>query len=179
MLDDGTADIFRWDQVYDFIVKEAINPNSYVEVYRKERKLIHSTEMQKGLYNKILTFEPEVIVCHSLGCELLLKTLRSSSTLPPFIKKIAFSQADISHNASIPRLVKKRIQEGELSLINYYCPWDILLMASTFMNKRPRSGLKGHKDTRHVKNTFFPLYKTINLHQSGIADELFLKNIFK
>lgn len=164
----GKIDVFHWgiDQSLSFF--ESLNPFSYLKLYRNEERLAESRELQQKLFETIESSGTERVVCHSMGCRLLLNTIKSFG-LPPSVRSIVFLQADADAGATLelPKAV---------SIKNYYCAWDQSLIASSILHRNLRVGMRQWKHA-NVSNHFYPLLRPINLHTSQLRNRKFLKSI--
>lgn len=159
-----------WSLAYTLNFSGALNPFSYLKIYQQECALTNDIKTHQTLASFLNQAQPEMIFAHSLGCQLVCNFLNNNS-IPQSIKKVVFLQADISATSQIGWLLPP------LRLVNYFCPWDITLMASSLYYKAPRAGLIG-LNTAKVKNVFLPAWKSINPHTSCLQDKQIL-NIFK
>jgi hypothetical protein len=178
LIEKGNAKVFVWHHEIESEIFQYFNPfYVYKNLYITEKEKSVSTDIQKQLTFELQSQKPEIIVCHSLGCYLLLNYL-DKYNLPASVKKIFLVQGDFSTNYSLtnPDLIKK-LENKELEIINCYCPWDPILHISklTSVSYRP-AGVYGFKNEL-VTNKLFPLYKAINLHNSSIEDKNLVKFI--
>ena len=162
------ATVFRWGIERELSFWESINPFSNLKLYRDEEALIESAELQQGLINYIQEHDIDRIICHSLGCRLLLATMNAFD-LPKSINEIVFLQADFPSRATI----KRSNLLDRVTVTNYFCWWDQSLLASSVFHGNLRAGLIGWKQPA-IKNMFYPLLKPMNLHTSPLRDREFL-----
>jgi len=168
----GDAFVFRWDVKVRCKIWDFINPIAEYNLYKRERKLAESTDIHAIFHTFLLEHAPKTIVCHSLGCYLLLNYLRKYD-LPHSVTRVVFVQADLSRSAeSIDKLSEKHI-----ALINYYCPWDYVLLSSVLFNKYIPAGLFGLSGS-YVFNKFHPL-RGLLIHVSSIRDIGFANKILQ
>jgi hypothetical protein len=168
LIAEGRVGVFRWDIPRYFGYKTVFNPLSHLELYNKERAKAQSIEIHAKLTKTLQETSPENIVCHSMGCHLLMSYLKLN-TLPPSVKNIILIQADIPNNTPLSETVESLIKAKKLKIINLYCPWDQALLTTLPLHFKLKAGLTGYKNPQ-VQNIFFPLYKRTNLHTSSIND---------
>lgn len=161
-VDAGDTDVFHWGISRCFSFLQSLNPFSYLKLYRDEETLAHSLETQQRLFDMIAASGTERIICHSMGCRLLLNTINSLG-LPSSVRSIVFLQADIDAHATVD--LPKNV-----SIKNYHCFWDQSLFASSVVHQNIRIGMCGWKHI-NVENHFYALLKPMNLHTSPMRDE--------
>ncbi len=87
---------------------------------------------------------PEIVMCHSMGCQFLANYLQTN-LLPSSVRKIILLQGDTSRltqfNTTVP-------------IISSYCYWDYTLWVSVILNRYLPIGLVGSKT---VNNKFLVL----------------------
>lgn len=159
----GVASVFRWGIEGDASFWESLNPWFSWKLYERERSIASGFALQQRLANYLEQEQPEVIVCHSLGCYLLWEQLQRFE-LPSSVKTIVFQQADIG----LSELGLFPAREG-IQFLNVYCPWDPSLLASWFIWGDRRLGL-WRISSRMFEQRFFSLWKPFNLHTSGLRD---------
>jgi hypothetical protein len=162
----GEIDVFHWgiDRPLSFV--QSINPFSYLTLYRDEERLAESLELQQKLFTMITSSGTKRIICHSMGCRLLLNMINAIG-LPSSVRSIVFLQADIDADSELPTPIS-------YSLENFFCPWDPSLITSSMLHWNLRVGLRAWKH-KNVKNSFFPLLRPINLHISPLRNRRFAK----
>lgn len=165
------ATIFRWGIKRTLTLAQSINPFSYLKLYRDEEKLAESSALQQDLLWHIEKHGIERIICHSLGCRLLLGTMNSAN-LPSSVKSIVFLQADFPSQTRMDH----PDTANSVEIKNYHCFWDQSLLASSILHGNLRAGLVGWKQS-NIKNTFYPLLKAINLHTSPMRDRELAKKL--
>lgn len=163
--------VFRWGIERILTLAQSINPFSYLKLYRDEEKLAESAALQQGLLWYIEKHGIERIICHSLGCRLLLGTMNGGK-LPSSVKSIVFLQADFPSQARIDHFDT----ENTINIKNYSCFWDQSLLASSILHGNLRAGLIGWQQS-NVKNIFYPLLKGINFHTSPMRDRKLAKKL--
>lgn len=171
VITNDNAVVFRWGIDRQLPFWQSLNPFSYLKLYRDEEALAESVALQQGLMSFIQEHDVDRIICHSLGCRLLLSTINAFD-LPSSIKEIIFLQADFPSYTSITRTDLL----DHVSMTNYHCWWDQSLLASSILHKNLRAGLIGWKQNSIV-NRFSPLLKPINLHTSPLRDESLAKKL--
>lgn len=165
------ATVFRWGIERELSFWQSLNPFSYLQLYRDEEKLAESAALQQGLINYIQEHNIERIICHSMGCRLLLATMNAFD-LPGSISEIIFLQADFPSRTRIDHFDTA----NDINIKNYYCFWDQSLLASSILHGNLRAGLIGWKQSR-VRNRFYALLKPINLHTSPQRDPTLAKKL--
>lgn len=176
LLDSGEAVMFRWGEHICFSAIHYINPFAHLRVYRTEKNKAVSDKLQREFSEFLDRERPDTLVCHSMGSYLLVNYINKYG-LPDFIKKIIFVQADIPARTAISRHdIIRRAEKKELYIYNYHCWWDITLISSMVLNGYIPLGLTRSK-AGYVNSRFFPLYRTINLHQSSMNDKKFIELI--
>lgn len=172
----GEAKAFRWCKNISLSMLQSANPWHYYQLYRDEEALAESSATQSALYNFITAENPSTIICHSLGCRLMIGAMNTYG-IPESISKIIFLQGDVPTSASVTNTaVLDRFANKTLTIENYHCPWDQSLLASMMLHRKIRIGLTGWKQIG-VKNVFHPLLKPMNLHTSPLRDRKFAKKL--
>ena len=169
------AVLFEWYLSKPVNDLEFLNPLTQYQVYRAELEMAHSPEIRQRLAKFIDQEEPETIVCHSMGSLLLMLTLKDYQ-LPDFVRNIVFVEADLPQKIDIPEALLKRLENQQLRWFNYFCNWDISLITSMFLNLYLPAGLAG-TSTKYIKNIFFPLKPSSNIHMSSIQDPEFARDV--
>ena len=138
------------------------------------KNFLPSPIVQSTLREFINHADATTIICHSLGCRLMIGAMNAHG-IPESITKIIFLQGDVSLSKSITNsAVRDRIINGTLIIKNYFCPWDQSLLSSAIIHRTNRIGLTGWNEIG-VKNVFYPLLKPMNLHTSPLRDRGFLR----
>jgi hypothetical protein len=155
-------DPFDWSIPTHLDPWSALNPLAQLNIYLEYRRALQNQSLLKKLSQRLNQDQPTTIVCHSLGCQLLLNYVQNYQ-LPASVKKIIFLQADISYNAPI---------DFELDFINVFCPWDLSLFFSSLYHLQWRAGLVGLKltKTKNQKNVFFPALRWGNPHTAVLEE---------
>lgn len=159
----GEARVFPWGIERKVSPVELLRPSVIQKLYKEELDLIHTDELQTNLKLFLEQEQPETIVCHSMGCELLQLHLENFN-LPPSVKSIVVIQSDLPIGTSF---------RTSVPIHHLYCPWDPTLILSSVTNKSIRAGLLTHKQS-NAKNVLFPLVRLSNLHTSSIRDKKLL-----
>jgi hypothetical protein len=156
----GEAKVFPWGIERNVSLIKLLHPSTIQNLYKEELNLIHSKKLQTDLKLFLEQEQPETIVCHSMGCELLQRHL-NTFTLPASVKSIVTIQSDLpvgtSFHTSVP-------------IHHLYCPWDPTLILSSIVNNSLRAGLLSSKYS-NGRNMLFPLVRLSNLHTSSIRDK--------
>lgn len=160
-LQNKQAAAFRWEEQQHFSLAQALNINRQVQFYKREQVKANQIEILKNLEEFLLLEQPRIIFAHSLGVRLLYNFLQQFN-FPDSVQQLIFSQADIPANSTVPN------RSGYV-ITNYHCFWDVTLHTSAAVNGYRPAGLFGFTDP-HVKNKFYPLYRTWNLHRSALHD---------
>ena len=152
------------------------NPFQYLKLYRDEEILSESSETQSTLLDFINAENPSTIICHSLGCRLLIGMINAHG-IPESITKIVLLQGDVPSSASITNsTILNLLANKTLTIENYPCRWDQSILASAMLHCANRIGFMGWKQIG-VVNVFYPLLKPMNLHTSPLRDREFLKSL--
>lgn len=168
--------VFRWGKSFDLSILECVNPWKYFQLYRDEEALAESAETHAALFALITETKSSTIICHSLGCRLMIGIMNDVG-LPSCVSKIVLLQGDVPTSIRIKNAeIKHRLIDTSLIIENYYCSWDQSLLASSLIHRTSRIGLTGWNEPG-VKNIFYPLLKPVNLHTSPLRDEKFLREM--
>jgi alpha-beta hydrolase superfamily lysophospholipase len=171
----GETSVFRWD-IKEHAGWRSLNPWYSFGIYRRERELAAHSDTHRSLERFLEQEKPEIIVCHSMGCYLLLKYLERHH-LPASVHTILFNQADVDARAfTVPASFEEAIRCKRLRLINSFCLWDPTLMLSLLISGLPRAGLRplAHPLVEDIPH---PLTKPWNLHTSAIRDSRFAASV--
>jgi hypothetical protein len=158
---------FDWSHKKEYSPLAKLNPLAHLRLYQHERRLAHSEQTQRALYDYLQAQSVQAVICHSLGAQLTLNTFAQYS-IPPTLHKIILVAADIAHTDRLHFADSC----ASVQLTNIYCPWDPALITSLCMHQRVPAGLTG---LRHlsVKNILYPYHTGINLHQDIWRDRRF------
>lgn len=171
----GETSVFRWD-IKERAGWRSLNPWYSFGIYRRECELAANSETHRSLERFLEHEKPEIIICHSMGCYLLLKYL-GKYRLPTSVHTILFTQADVdSRTFALPSSYEEAIRHKRLRLINSFCLWDPTLMLSLLLSGSSRAGLRPLASPL-VENVFYPLVKLWNLHTSAIRDPGFAASV--
>lgn len=172
-VESGSVKSFRWSKQVSLSLLQSANPLKYFQLYRDEEVLAESSATQSTLREFIDRTNASTIICHSLGCRLMIGAMNMHG-IPESITKIVFLQGDVPTSASITNAtIRDRISSGSLVIENYFCPWDQSLLTSAILHRANRIGLMGWNEIG-VKNLFYPLLKPMNLHTSPLRDRKLL-----
>jgi hypothetical protein len=165
----GEAAVFYWGINRQVNLWQILNPFFLRDHYEDEKILAQATETFERLKVFLEQARPTKIVCHSMGGFLLNQYCKKFS-LPSSVQKIFLVQGDLS--------IKDKINfpVDNLSVYNIFCPWDPTLLISWIYNRVWRVGL-GPIKVAGVQNIFFPLWRPINFHTSGLRDDKLVKLI--
>lgn len=172
------AKSFRWSKNISLSMLQSANPLHYFQLYRDEELLAESSIVQIALREFVDRADASTIICHSLGCRLMIGTMNAHG-IPESITKIIFLQGDVPTSISITNTeIRDRLANKSLAIENYFCPWDQSLLASAILHRTNRIGLTGWKEPG-VTNVFYPLLKPMNLHTSPMRDRRFLRSFIR
>ncbi|MEK7473355.1 MAG: hypothetical protein AAB668_01325 [Patescibacteria group bacterium] len=166
-IESGQAKAFRWDIKESASFFQSINPFYTWNVYRREKKIANDPDTYRKLHAFLMAEEPELIVCHSMGCFLFLAYL-AHEKLPTSVRRIIFNQADVpSIGVTLSTEIEERIRKGALSITNTFCFWDTTLWFSAVIHGSIKAGLVGWEHPL-IQNSLFSLLKPMNLHTAAI-----------
>jgi hypothetical protein len=179
MIDSGEAVLYNWHYINEeFNLFRTFNPVEFHGQYAAEQKYCNSIEAWQNLNRFLLSEQPKKIVCHSMGCFLILNAINALG-LPKSVKSIYLAQGDFDCNFQITnREVLERISDGDLTIYNYYCPWDQMLLLSSAANFRTPAGLVGAKQ-KQITNKLFASTNTINFHHATVCSQKFLLEVLE
>ena len=172
-IDQGQAILYDWRINKKLSVIDSLNPIENIKLYQDEVKLAMSKHNLLRLYNFLDLYNPSIIICHSLGCRMLLSHIELYP-LNSNLERIILMQGDFNSNRDIPESL---IKKPNIALENYYCYWDQALLSSGIINHYLRAGQVGwHPKNQtgiknRIQNKFFPLIKPPNLHSACIRDK--------
>ena len=171
-VEDGTAKVFRWDIADNASFLQSVDPRFSLTVYKKEYNRVQNSAWQEQLYSFLKTEQSSTVVCHSLGCLFLLEAMNRYG-LPTRVRTIVFNQSGTPTGTTLTNAdVEKRIDDGSLTCINTYCPWDPTLLASAVVQGVIRDGLFPTRKP-WLQNIFIPLLRPFNLHTGSIRSPKF------
>lgn len=171
-IESGNAKAFRWDLKESASFFQSLNPFYTWSIYRREKRVASDVETYHRLHDFLTREQPEILICHSMGCFLFLEYLKHEK-LPTSVRRVVLNQADIpAGSMTLPHAIKDRVQTGTLHFINTFCFWDPTLWLSAIMSVSIKAGLIGLKNP-FVQNRLFPLYRPWNLHMSALRDARF------
>ncbi len=175
-IQNGSVEVFHWGTPMNLSFIESLDLRRYLQLYRTEEATAESLITQSTLREYLDNSNPQTVICHSLGCRLLLNTMNAHG-IPESITKIVFLQGDVSTTATITNSdIRHRIISKSLIIENYFCPWDPSLIASMILHGERRIGLMSWNQPG-IRNIFSPLLKPINLHTSQLRNRKFLHNV--
>ncbi len=134
-------------------------------LYKKAQSGCKNLHNLERLQLELFRTQPDEIICHSQGCELMENYLKEKMILPSSIKRIIYCQSD-------SRTISHSIIE------NVHSNTDIMLLLSTLVNLSIPVGLAG--DRNHDKNySYKPSFERnanlllpVGLHLDFINNEL-------
>lgn len=168
------AKIFPWAIPKEYHITHLLDPRTFHRLYQEEQRKTETPETLATLSSFLTKEEPEIVLCHSMGCALLLQLLNSTHPLPRSIKRIIFFQADIP--TTLTQKHVHALKEAGIQIENYFCPWDQALLTSMVLHKKLRAGLTGLRG-KEVHNTFFPLWRLPNFHVSLLKEKALLRKL--
>jgi hypothetical protein len=178
------VEVFGWGPLAKQIKWwQVINPFYFVGVYFEEKTWVKSNLETENLHKKILYFEPEIIVCHSMGGFLLEKYLQQKKDLPNSVKQVITLMSDGEVSFILPKIIQTKVQNQNLKWLNYHCFWDLTLICSVIINQKFPAGVFGYK-SKYITNKFYFLTKTFpDFHTSLIKKSkklpIWLREILK
>lgn len=176
-IESGEVVAFRWDIKEEASFFQTLNPFYSWGVYRQERAIAEDVNTYRRLGEFLSREQPEIIVCHSMGCFLFFEYLKRER-LPASVKHIVFNQADLPcFGLEFSSDVVKRVHSGDLLITNMFCFWDPTLWCAVLLKRSLLAGLIGLRSPL-IQNKFFPLLKPINLHTAAIRSKRFRDGYF-
>lgn len=168
----GEAKAFRWDIKEEASFLRSMNPLYTLDIYRRERAIAKSTETYRKLAKFLAEEQPEVIVCHSMGCFFFSEFLKREN-LSESVKRIIYNQADLPWSGTeFSKEIIERIRFGKLVITNTFCFWDPTLWSAVLTGGSIRAGLFGMRSP-WVRNRFFALLRPFNIHTAAIRSPRF------
>jgi hypothetical protein len=188
LIDSGVALLYGWHYINeDFGLLKTLNPFEFRRQYLTEKRYCNSKVAWLKLNRFLRQQQAEKIVCHSMGCFLLLNTINIHG-LPNTIKSIYLAQGDFDRNFKLTNPeVLARIDRGDLKIYNYHCNWDQMLTLSIAANGVIPGGLAGASE-KYFTNRLFPslpgfnvqnLGKNLNVHHATINSDRFLREVLE
>jgi Serine hydrolase len=162
---DNTAHVYDWGIPFHI----GYNIFKSLELYNLEQRKAFQPETVRTLKTDIHKKQPEIVVCHSMGCQLFLNYMQSHD-LPDTTKHIIFVQPDFDASQVVQnKSIFKKLSVGQVTISVIHCWWDPSLIISNIINKNKRAGLYGWNEP-FVQNFELSLNKPINIHQNVLAD---------
>ncbi len=209
-IDSGEAELFRWGILSNL---KFYNIFGLLNLYFREKKLAQDLQLQAQLIKQIQESKASIIVCHSMGCQLLYNTVTNFGLEQvQSVKQIYFVQADCGRkdvknfltklekklNPKLeigkeklkqslePKVIQKVTQnvvenlesktKDTIKLNLVFCPWDIALWESLFLNFRIPIGLFGYRDFKlSVKEAWDKVFKKISNFLGKLTKSKFKK----
>jgi hypothetical protein len=143
-----------------------------LDIYRRELAIARSTETYQKLAEFLNAEQPEVVVCHSMGCFLFSEYLKREN-LPESVRHVIYNQADLPWSGTgFSKEIIERVRAGKLIITNTFCFWDPTLWSAVFAGGSIRAGLFGMRSP-WVRNKFFALFRPFNIHTAAIRSPRF------
>lgn len=169
---------FEWSIPATFSDEQTHNPLSYLDLYLKEHRKSKQITTHQSLKKFFDRTNPTTIICHSLGCELLLNYLENYN-VPTNVKEVVFLQPNTSALRQITNTqFIAQVESEKISAITYFCPWDITLMIGSIVNCQISAGLFGFW-TGPFSNIFLPAISAANPHTACLSEPKLLKYFSK
>lgn len=179
LIDSGEAILFGWHYINEeFDLFKTLNPFEFRRQYFTEKEYCGSEAAWLKLDRFLELQQPEKIVCHSMGCYLLLNTINVYG-LPKTVKSVYLAQGDFDREFKLTNAdIVQRIKSGELKIYNYHCDWDQMLALSIAANGVIPGGLTGTNE-KYFTNILFPSPRKLNVHQAILDSDRFLSEVLE
>jgi hypothetical protein len=120
------------------------------KLYYQTQEFCNQEATLDNLQRKLELELPQVILCHSMGCQLLENYIQSGRKLPDETRRIIYCQPDTRSTSS--------------DLIEILCsPVDLILWLSALVNLSLPTGLHPIKGTQHMNSNPEP-FQTLQSH---------------
>jgi Serine hydrolase len=129
---------FVWGDDRTFGFFRSLNPFAYLSNYFLEKTQIQDPSYINKLKEFLFQSNPEILICHSMGCLFLANYLRTNE-LPKSVKKIILLQADLSWQKEF---------NTDIPIICSYCFLDYTLWISAVLNQYIPIGVFGSKQVK-------------------------------
>ncbi|MDX2098722.1 MAG: hypothetical protein SFW36_13175 [Leptolyngbyaceae cyanobacterium bins.59] len=176
LVDQGGANLFGWHYVnHEFNLLKTFSIFHFRHQYFTEKKYCNSPAAFQKLADFLELKQPEKLVCHSMGCYLLLNSINYQG-ISDSVRCIYLAQGDFRRGFRITHAdTLNKLANGKLKIHNYYCPWDQMLFLSMLANFYLPGGMLGSEDP-YIKDRLFP-YLDWNFHHATIRSPRFLKDV--
>lgn len=161
----GNGTVFRWTPHRHFSILENLWPYAYIQHYLQERLLASSDTTRLNLGKELKRAKPEVIVCHSMGCHILLEYVKRKK-LPPSVKKVVFLQGD----CAVDELLDSSLLKLNVEVITTFRILDYSLWLSSLWHGRKRIGIQKISHPK-IKCIYFSSFSSPNLHIAVMHDK--------
>ncbi len=162
-------DIFLWPVGINR--PNPLNLFKSIHLYFILLQLVKTLHIINALVKHLQEYKPDVIICHSLGAMLFAEAVRYVDN--SFFKGIKV----IFLSAHVTKCGIKSVLLKDINLINFYCPWDELLLIVWFFRFKLNIGLTGFF-IDGVRNRFLLLHKSMLLHNSVFKHRKVMCEIF-
>jgi hypothetical protein len=142
------AYVFNWFTEKNFGFLETVNLLSHYRLYKYEQKIANSKSLQARLNKELELKNPETIICHSMGCFLLLEYFRSYKPCSN-LKRVILLQGDYSSSYNLP---KSLTESKQIEIFNFYNWLDQALFQSSVLSLNLKAGQIGWKSLEKEKN---------------------------
>jgi hypothetical protein len=173
LINSGKVKVFIWSQIYYFFnsdIELNINIPLYLKAYFKEKKYIQTDKALELLKEKITAEKPQILICHSAGCEYLILMLNKYINVDfSFIEEIRFYNNDASSQLKLrnSKIIEK-IKSKNLRIWHNYCFYDYTLWISILLNFRIPQGLFPFQKTLYTSKLLLLNPLNYNNHNAVI-----------
>lgn len=168
--------VFDWSEELQVPLKKTVSIRHYLRHYYHERQKSTRDDVHAQLHSYLERKRPKVILCHSLGCELLLQYLQRYQQ-PSSVKQVVFLHADVSVSSIVEhRKLHDLLQKKQITLTNYYCPWDYVLVISSILHRKIRGGLR-RIDAPYIENRLYATRSIIRPHTACLSNRKLLEQL--
>lgn len=164
----ANVEIFTWGSEARYSLSQSLNPLTPYFLYYQEKQLLEDAVLQARLRTTLHSFRPEIVIAHSLGSVLFLKT----ALLPSAgLRRLVFVNSDLRLTAQVITVLQT-FKDNGVELFNVHCFWDQALLVSSLLSFSQPLGLGPNP---LFKNFFLPLFGAPNLHESSLASTRLVK----
>lgn len=169
---------YIWAQDYrKFNFIGTLNIFNHVQTYLIEKEYVEKTNSKVQLHKELQEINPILIIAHSLGGKFIIETLDKFGANSNLKKIITLNTViDKKYKLSNKNLIQK-LRNKDITWVNYYCPWDYMMLANIFVDKHIPSGLFGI-NYNLVKNKFLFALPNPLIHDYALKNKnLFIKEL--